>query len=71
MVGAGDLPFGDHSFDICLCILSLNFFDDVHATLGEIWRVLTEDGCFRFEPLPVTNGALLYFKAHKQGSAHV
>jgi len=43
---AEDLPFEDNSFDICLCMLSLNFFDDIHRTLREIQRVLAAKGTF-------------------------
>ncbi len=42
---AQDLPFSDTTFDVCLCVLALNFFDDAMAALREIRRVLVEDGC--------------------------
>jgi ubiquinone/menaquinone biosynthesis C-methylase UbiE len=36
---ADDLPFDDGQFDIVICLLSMNFFDDVHRVLQEIRRV--------------------------------
>lgn len=42
---AQELPFADGTFDVCLCVLALNFFDDAVAALREIRRVLVEDGC--------------------------
>lgn len=43
---ADDLPFADDFFDICLCMLSLNFFNDLKAVLAEIRRVLVRGGLF-------------------------
>jgi len=43
---ADDLPFADDSFDICVCMLSLNFFNDLKAVLAEIRRVLVRGGVF-------------------------
>ena len=40
VVSAEDLPFDDSIFDVCLCILSLNFFNDVKKVFHEIRRVL-------------------------------
>jgi len=102
MVSADDLPFEDGFFDICLCILSLNFIGNVEKVFQEVSRVLLPDGVFvcsvpvpernrlqstirgvlhseaelkkicqehgfKFESIPCENGALLYFKAIKQG----
>jgi len=39
VTGADDLPFEDNSFDVVLCILSLNFFGDVDKVLREVKRV--------------------------------
>lgn len=36
---ADDLPFDENRFDIILCILSLNFFDDLESVLKEVKRV--------------------------------
>jgi len=44
VVGAEDLPFQYGSFDLCLCILSLNFFQDAEAAIREARRVLASDG---------------------------
>jgi ubiquinone/menaquinone biosynthesis C-methylase UbiE len=102
VVSADDLPFAGGTFDLCLCILSLNFIGNVETVLQEIGRVLLPDGLlvcsvpvpernklqstirgvlysetelaelcqehgFRYERIPCENGALLYFKAVKQG----
>jgi ubiquinone/menaquinone biosynthesis C-methylase UbiE len=40
VASADDLPFEDGSFDVCICILSLNFFDDISKVLKEVNRVL-------------------------------
>ncbi len=98
VASADELPFRNGSFDVCLCLLSLNFFPDVNAVLEEVERVLVESGVFvcsvavaerketrspirgrlysedelartcearrfRFDAMPDTNGALLYFRA--------
>ncbi|MBN2539740.1 MAG: class I SAM-dependent methyltransferase [Deltaproteobacteria bacterium] len=39
VTSADDLPFDDDSFDLVLCILSLNFFNDIHRFLQEVKRV--------------------------------
>jgi SAM-dependent methyltransferase len=39
VTSADDLPFDDNLFDIVLCILSLNFFDDIIKVLQEVKRV--------------------------------
>lgn len=44
VTGADDLPFNDNTFSICLCILSLNFFNNVEGVFREIKRVLVPDG---------------------------
>lgn len=44
ITGAEDLPFSDGRFDCCLCILSLNFFNDANRVLGEVRRVLNSGG---------------------------
>ncbi|MBN2381266.1 class I SAM-dependent methyltransferase [bacterium] len=41
VVTAADLPFTAESFDLCLCLLSLNFFEDALSVIQEISRVLT------------------------------
>jgi len=41
-----DLPFDDGTFSICLCILSLNFFNDIKRAFREIKRVLVPGGVF-------------------------
>jgi ubiquinone/menaquinone biosynthesis C-methylase UbiE len=43
---AEDLPFAGGSFDLCLCILALNFFDDASRVFAEIRRVLVPEGTF-------------------------
>jgi ubiquinone/menaquinone biosynthesis C-methylase UbiE len=44
--GADDLPFKEGSFDVCLCILSLNFFPDQAKSLREVHRVLPPGSVF-------------------------
>lgn len=46
VTGAEDLPFEDNVFDICLCVLALNFFNDIEKVLREIKRVLNKKGVF-------------------------
>lgn len=41
-----DLPFEDNIFSICLCILSLNFFNEVENVVKEVERVLVPGGVF-------------------------
>jgi ubiquinone/menaquinone biosynthesis C-methylase UbiE len=100
VVRAEDVPFANGAFDLCLCILALNFFSSARKALQEAWRVLVPGGLFicsvpvpernkllstirgslhteaeleqmcqncgfSFEPVPVHNGTLLYFKATK------
>lgn len=97
-----DLPFETGGFNLCLCILSLNFIGKVEKVFQEVHRLLISGGMFvcsvpvpernrlrstirgvlhsekelggmcresgfTFEPLPCDNGALLYFRATKQG----
>lgn len=43
--GSADaLPVADHSFDIVVSGLALNFFPDIHAAMTEIKRVLKKEG---------------------------
>ncbi len=46
VTSADDLPFDDSTFSICLCILSLNFFNDIKRVFQEVKRVLALDGVF-------------------------
>ncbi len=49
---ADDLPFSDNAFSVCLCILSLNFFDDIKGVIQEIRRVMAP-GSVYFCSVPV------------------
>ena len=40
------LPFAAHAFDLCLCILTLNFIEDEIALFTEIGRILDKPGTF-------------------------
>ena len=44
--GVEELPFQAAQFDLCLCVLSLNFFGDTERALREVWRVLAPSGEF-------------------------
>ena len=43
---ADDLPFNDNLFDVVLCILSLNFFNDVNKIFQEVQRVAAPAAIF-------------------------
>jgi SAM-dependent methyltransferase len=56
VTSADDLPFDDNFFDIALCILSLNFFNDVKKVFQEIKRVLVSNAIFICSvPVPERN----------------
>jgi SAM-dependent methyltransferase len=56
VVSADDLPFESGSFDVCLCILSLNFIGNVEKVFQEINRVLLPNGQFVCSvPVPERN----------------
>lgn len=46
VTSANDLPFDDNLFDIVLCILSLNFFDDINKVFQEVKRVAAPAAVF-------------------------
>jgi SAM-dependent methyltransferase len=46
VTSADDLPFDEHIFDLCLCILSLNFFDNIAIVFQETKRVLKTGAIF-------------------------
>ena len=46
LCSADDLPFSDDFFDVCVCNLSLNFFEDVKRVIAEVKRVLKGQGKF-------------------------
>ena len=41
---ARDLPFADDDFGACLCVLSLNFFEEARQVFQEVSRVLVPGG---------------------------
>jgi ubiquinone/menaquinone biosynthesis C-methylase UbiE len=56
VVSATDLPFENNTFDLCLCILSMNFFNDIEQVFREIRRVLVPEGVFVCSiPVPEKN----------------
>lgn len=56
VTGADDLPFADNIFSVALCILSLNFFDNIEKVLQEIKRVLVPGAVFICSvPVPERN----------------
>lgn len=46
VMNAGDIFFDDACFDTCLCVLSLNFFNDLPSIIEELNRVLIPGGNF-------------------------
>ncbi|MBM9512047.1 class I SAM-dependent methyltransferase [Desulfogranum marinum] len=63
------LPFEDASFDVCICILSLNFFDDLYKVLKEVKRVITTCSVFICAvPVPERNtlGSTIRGKIHSE-----
>jgi len=53
---AEDLPFDENQFDIILCILSLNFFDDLESVIKEVKRVAAPTAVFICSvPVPERN----------------
>jgi ubiquinone/menaquinone biosynthesis C-methylase UbiE len=56
VTSADDLPFNDNIFSIGLCILSLNFFNDIDKVFQEIKRVLIPGAVFICSvPIPERN----------------
>jgi len=49
---ACELPFSDNTFDLGICNLSLNFFDDLELVIHEIGRVLKQGSTF-FCSIPI------------------
>lgn len=46
VTSADDLPFDDNQFDVVLCILSLNFFDNINNVFQEIKRIAAPSAAF-------------------------
>lgn len=46
VVSGDDLPFADGGYELCLCILALNFIGNVERVLEDVNRVLTPGGEF-------------------------
>lgn len=44
VASADDLPFARDTFDLCLCILSMNFFEDVASVFRQVQYVLAPQG---------------------------
>ncbi len=51
---ACELPFEENHFDLALCNLSLNFFEDIEIFIAELKRVLTPNGVF-YCTIPIKN----------------
>ena len=48
--------FKDNYFNVCICNLSLNFFENTEKVIGEIYRVLDKNGIFYCSiPVPERN----------------
>ncbi len=53
---AEELPFENESFDVCLCMLALNFFDPLDQAVREISRILKKGAVFLCAvPVPERN----------------
>ena len=46
LCSADEIPFKNNYFDICICNLSLNFFNDIKTVVKEIKFVLKNNGIF-------------------------
>jgi ubiquinone/menaquinone biosynthesis C-methylase UbiE len=46
VVSGDDLPFESITFDVCLCILSLNFIGNIEKVFQEVSRILLPNGVF-------------------------
>lgn len=46
VVSADDLPFSSEIYDLCLCILSLNFIGNAKKVFQEVNRILLPNGIF-------------------------
>ena len=46
VTSADDLPFKDRQFELCLCVLALNFFPTAEGVIKEVSRVLAPGGRF-------------------------
>jgi ubiquinone/menaquinone biosynthesis C-methylase UbiE len=58
VTSSDDLPFNDNRFNIILCILSLNFFNNIKKVFQEIKRVAAPDAIFICSvPVPERNKA--------------
>lgn len=69
IASADDLPFEDESFDVCICVLALHFFDDLAQVLKEVNRVLTSCSVFVcVVPVPERNtlGSTFKGKLHSE-----
>lgn len=45
-IDACETPFQDHRFDVAICNLSLNFFQNIDIFLSELHRILKPNGMF-------------------------
>lgn len=56
VASADDLPFDDAVFEVCLCLLSLNFFTDLAKVAHELNRILASGSVFLCAvPVPERN----------------
>ena len=42
-----DLPFGDQSFDVVVCVFRIFFVPDLHGAVRGLWRLVRPDGALR------------------------
>ncbi|MBN1265796.1 MAG: class I SAM-dependent methyltransferase [Anaerolineales bacterium] len=55
---AEDIPFAENSFDLCLCVLAMNFFDDLPTIISKTMDMLVPGGSWvGCVPVPERNHA--------------
>jgi ubiquinone/menaquinone biosynthesis C-methylase UbiE len=53
VISAGEIPFEDNLFNIVICILSLNYFDDIKKVFKEIHRFAGKEDAIFICSVPV------------------
>jgi len=69
VAGAESLPFANDTFDLCLCIISLNFFGETAPVLSDIQRMLVPGGrllCAVPVPERSPHGSVIHGTLHSE-----